>query len=199
MLEILIKKGYIDYERLLMDYSKALGLSAEEVVVLLKLLKEYLKTDDLVVENLPNELLMTSYKIDKTVANLMERGYYEVYIVYDQGVGKEKVSFKPLFQRIESLLKEEQTFDPYSIQEANRLLTQKLNRVLTSSELDILQSLMIEDHYTFDQIQTAIEDIKRKNKVLSMRSLTQTLADKKAQIAPQKEAPASLKEFYNKI
>ncbi len=199
MLEILIKKGYIDYERLLMDYSKALGLSAEEVVVLLKLLKEYLKTDDLVVENLPNELLMTSYKIDKTVANLMERGYYEVYIVYDQGVGKEKVSFKPLFQRIESLLKEEQTFDPYSIQEANRLLTQKLNRVLTSSELDILQSLMIEDHYTFDQIQTAVEDIKRKNKVLSMRSLTQTLADKKAQIAPQKEAPASLKEFYNKI
>ena len=47
------------------------------------------------LEQLQENILITSNKIDKIVADLMERGYYEIFIAYDNGVGKECISFKP--------------------------------------------------------------------------------------------------------
>lgn len=199
LLEQLFKKGYVHYEKLIMDNAKKLGINAEETMVLIALIKEYFNCGNISPNKLQDKLLMSANKIDKTIAGLMERGYYEIYIVYDNGIGNERVSFQPLFKKLEEILNQKDNFDKYDIAKANKYLSEKLNRVLTAQELEILQGLMIEDHYSYDQIITAVDDIIGRKKVLSMRSLTQTLANKKIETKPKKEAPQAFKDFYSKI
>lgn len=199
MLEVLYKKGYLNYEKIILNNAKILGLSPEESIVLIYILEDYLKTGSVSIENIQNHLLMTSSKIDKTVAALMERGFYEIYLTYDNGIGKECVSFQPLFIKIEGILSKKDTLDKFDIEKANKLLTDVLKRVLTASELEILQQLMMEEHYSYEQIAQTIETLQSAKKVISMRTITQTLANKKANVEPTKKTPSVLKDFYAKL
>lgn len=199
MLEKLYKKGYLCYERLILDHLKALGLNAEEAVVLIKILDDYFKTDAISTKRLQEQILMTSNKVDKTVASLMERGFYEVFLTYDNGIGKECITVKPLFEKLEYILNDKVSLDSYDIEKTNQYISAKIKRVLTSSELEILQSLMMDEHYSYEHIVEAVDMLSNSKKVISMRSLTQALANKKTEVEPKKEAPAALKDFYNRI
>lgn len=199
MLEELYKKGYLNYERLIFDYAKGLGLNAEEVFVLIHILKNYVATNTLSVEEIQKQVLMSPSKLDKVVASLMERGFYEVYLTYDNGKGTECISFKPLFVMLEQLLDQKTSFDTYDIERANKYISSKLNRVLTASELEILQGFMIDDHYTYDQIAAVVDHIVSAKKVLSMRSITLGLANKQYEIKPQAETPKAFQDFLKRI
>ena len=199
MLDRLYKKGYLDYNRIILDNAKVLGLNAEEAFVLIKILDNYHETKSISIEQLQENILITTNKIDKIVADLMERGYYEIYISYDKGVGKECISFKPLFDNIYKILNNEVAFDNYDLEKAAKLLTERLNRVLTANEIEIVESLMTEDHYTLSEIDEASKRIIDKKKVLSMRSLTQELAVKPSETTVKKAAPKALKDFFDKI
>ena len=74
-----------------------------------------------------------------------------------------------------------------------------MNRILTASELEILQSLMLDDHYSYDDIVEACDYVSNHKRVLSLRTITQALTNKKCEVKPKKEMPQSLKDFYNKI
>lgn len=199
MLEDLYKKGYLNYGQLLLDYAKALGLGADEAYLLMKLLDYYLKNKNLSLDKISSDLLMSSSKVDKLVASLMERGYYEIFLAYDHGVGKECVSFQPLFAKLEGILNQKEFIDDYDIEKANQYLTKHLNRVLTAHELEILQKLILEDHYTLEAIQVAVDKIVAENRVLSLRSLTMTLSNQKQKFQLQKEVPAAFQDFVKKI
>ena len=199
MLEELYKKGYLNYEQLIFDQAKALGLNAEEIFVLIHILKNYLLTNTLSVEDIQAQVLMSPAKLDKLVASLMEREFYEVYLTYDNGKGMECISFKPLFTKLEKLLEQKTSPDTYDIEKANKYISSKLNRVLTASELEILQGFMIDDHYTYDQIAAVVDHIKSTNKVLSMRTIALGLANKRYEVKPAKEAPAAFQDFLKRI
>lgn len=199
MLEQLYKKGYLNYEELIFDQAKALGLNAEEVFVLIHILKNYLLTNTLSVEEIQTQVLMSPSKLDKLVASLMERGFYEVYLTYDNGKGMECISFKPLFTMLEQLLEQKTSLDTYDIEKANKYISSKLNRVLTASELEILQGFMIVDHYTYDQIAAVVDNILASKKVLSLRSIALGLANKRYEVKPSQEAPASFQDFLKRI
>ncbi len=199
MLEELYKKGYLQYHKLLAEYSKALGLNAEEAFVLTKILENYLSTGKLSVESLQEQILISSSRVDKVVASLMERGYYEIYLAYDNGVGKECISFRPLFEKLEAILEQRTDLDAYDIEKTNQFLSTKMNRVLTASELEILQGWMVDDHYSYDQIVSVVEKILNEKRVLSFRTITIGLSAKPQEVASQKEAPQVFKEFLKKI
>ncbi|MDE5546939.1 MAG: hypothetical protein K2M84_03135 [Anaeroplasmataceae bacterium] len=199
MLEQLYKKGYLNYEELIFDQAKALGLNAEEVFVLIHILKNHLVTNTLSVEEIQAQVLMSPSKLDKLVASLMERGFYEVYLTYDNGKGMECISFKPLFTMLEQLLEQKTSLDTYDIEKANKYISSKLNRVLTASELEILQGFMIDDHYTYDQIAAVVDNILASKKVLSLRSIALGLANKRYEVKPSQEAPASFQDFLKRI
>lgn len=199
MLEELYKKGYLQYHKLLADDSKALGLNAEEAFVLAKILDNYLTTGKLSVESLQEQILISSSRVDKVVASLMERGYYEIYLAYDNGVGKECISFRPLFEKLEAILEQRTDLDAYDIEKTNQYLSTKMNRVLTASELEILQGWMVDDHYSYDQIVSVVEKILDEKRVLSFRTITVGLSAKPQEVASQKEAPQVFKEFLKKI
>ncbi|MDE6408152.1 MAG: hypothetical protein K2K48_05395 [Anaeroplasmataceae bacterium] len=199
MLEDLYKKGYLNYEELIFDQAKALGLNAEEVFVLIHILKNHLLTNTLSVEDIQAQVLMSPSKLDKLVASLMERGFYEVYLTYDNGKGMECISFKPLFAKLEQLLEQKTSLDTYDIEKANKYISSKLNRVLTASELEILQGFMIDDHYTYDQIAAVVDNINASKKVLSMRTIALGLANKRYEVKPSSEAPAAFQDFLKRI
>ena len=198
MLETLYKKGYLDCTKIILDNAKALGLNAEESFVLIRILENYKETKTLSLEHLQENVLITSNKIDKIVADLMERGYYEIYIAYDKGVGKECISFKPLFEKIIKIVNNEISFDNYDLEKAARFLSSNLNRVLTANELEILEGFMTTDHYTLSDIEQATRRILDKKRVLSMRTLTTELANKQS-VPAAKQAPKALKDFFDKI
>ena len=199
MLETLYKKGYLDCTKIILDNAKALGLNAEESFVLIRILENYKETKTLSLEHLQENVLITSNKIDKIVADLMERGYYEIFIAYDKGVGKECISFKPLFEKIIKVVNNEVTVDNYDLEKAARFLSSNLNRVLTASELEILESFMTDDHYSLKDIEEATKRITDKKRILSMRTLTQELANKDKVSNVKQEAPKTLKDFFDKI
>ncbi|HRF71103.1 MAG TPA: DnaD domain protein [Candidatus Pelethenecus sp.] len=74
-----------------------------------------------------------------------------------------------------------------------------MNRVLTASELEILQGLIVEDHYTYDQIVNVVDYITSSNRTLSMKTIASNLANRKYQIQPEVDAPASFQEFLKRI
>lgn len=195
ILKELYNNGYLDYKKMILDNSKALGLKASETVVLIKILE----CGTVSLPEISEELLMASGKLDKILASLMERGFYEIYLAYDKGKGKECLSFDPLFEKLEKIIKKEDKIDTFDIEKSNRYLASKLNRVLTASELEILQSLMVDDHYSYEQITEAVDKIVSSNKLLSMRTLTATLAKNKTQTEIKKETPKAVKDFFNKI
>ena len=199
VLDTLYKKGYLDINRIILDNAKILGLNAEEAFVLIKILENYQHTKSISIEQLQENVLITSTKIDKIVADLMERDYYEIYIAYDKGVGKECISFKPLFDKIMKIINNEVAFDNYDFEKASRYISSHLNRVLIASELEILEGLMTTDHYTLQEIEAATKRIVDKKRVLSMRTLTQELANKEKETVVKKEAPKALKDFFDKI
>lgn len=199
MLEELYKNGYLNYEQLIFDQAKALGLNAEEVFVLIHILKNHKKTNSLSIEAIQTEVLMSPSKLDKLVASLMERGFYEVYLSYDRGKGTECISFKPLFEMLEKLLKQETAPDTYDIEKANKYIVSKFNRVLTAAELEILQSLMIDDHYSYDQIAAVVDSIVASKKALSMRSIALGLANKHYEVKTSADQPAVVRDFIKRI
>ena len=195
MLEELFKKGYLNYEKMILENTKALGVTIEEAVILICILKE----NSLSVDKLQNNLLITFDKVDKILSSLMERGFYAIYLSYDNGRGTECVSFEPLFEKLEAIInKNNQEVDDYDIAKANSFLSEKMNRVLTSQELEILQSLMLEDRYSYDEIVTGVNSILENKRALTMRTLTVKLADKSV-VMPKKEGNKELKDFFNKI
>ncbi|MBD5390590.1 hypothetical protein HDR67_01140 [bacterium] len=199
MLEELYMKGYLNYENIIFDHSKGLGLNAEEAFVLIHILKNYKKTATLSVEDIQGQILMSPAKLDKFVASLMERGYYEVYLSYDQGKGTECISFKPLFEMLENILSQKTTTDSYDIEKANKYITSKMNRVLTAAELETLQGFMIDDHYTYDQIAAVVDQIVATKHVLSMRTIQMGLANKKYEVKSTPSAPAAFQDFIKRI
>lgn len=199
MLNELYKKGYLEYSKMIVDNSKYIGLTAEEAFVLIKILDYYQANNQISIEQLQQEVLMTSAKIDKIVAALMERGYYEIFITYDKGIGKECISFKPLFEKLEDILSNRISFDEYDLEKTVKFLSGIMNRVLTANELEIVQGFMIEDHYTFEQISSVAEDIKKNKRVLSMKSLASGLANAQVSVQNKKEAPKSFIDWYNKL
>ena len=199
MLEKLYLQGYLFYDRLILHHLKELGLTAEEAIVLIQLLKDYQQDGSFSVDHVQEQVLIPLQKIDQSVTSLMERRFYDVFLVYDEGNAKENVSFAPFFEKLEKLLDQPQENKAYDIEKANRFLSETMNRVLTSYELEILQSLMFEEHYTLEEIQKAVSFLVQQRRVVSLRTITQMLAEQKNKIEIKKEAPSVFKEFYSKL
>ena len=193
MLEKLYKKGYLNYEKLILENAKALGLNAEEGFLLIHILKNYLITNTLAISDIAKQVLLTPAKLDKLIASLMERGYY------DNGKGTECISFQPLFKKLEYLLEQKTVPDTYNIEKTIQYITAKMNRVLIASELEALQSLMMEDRYSYDQIAAVVDSIIASKKTLSMKSILQGLSNKVYDVHPSKEAPQAFKDFIKRI
>ena len=177
---------------------KNLALNSDEAIILIKILDKYSISKVLSNDELISELPLTKAKIEKSLASLLERNFYEIYVNYNEkGIGVEYISIDGFFNKVNQILLNNNQDINNEIFKVNQYLTQEMNRVLTSQEIEIVNSLILEDRYTLEDIKTACKKIKDKNKLITMRNLAQALTVKEE--VKQAEMPSVLKDFLGKI
>lgn len=197
MIKKLYECGCFNFQKFILEHTKPLALNSDEAVILIKILEGWTKEKTLSSEALVADLSMTKAKADKALASLLERGFYEIYINYDQGIGQEYISLDGFFQKVSAILDANLPDFKDELYSINQYLTKQMNRILTAKELEILTSLVVEDRYTSDDIQKACEYLKGKGKLLSMRSLAQALAVKEEPAV--RTSPKVVKDFIERI
>ncbi len=197
MIKKLYECGCFNFQKFILEHTKPLALNSDEAVILIKILEGWTKEKTLSSEALVADLSMTKAKADKALASLLERGFYEIYINYDQGIGQEYISLDGFFQKVSAILDANLPDFKDELYSINQYLTKQMNRILTAKELEILTSLVLEDRYTSDDIQKACEYLKGKGKLLSMRSLAQALAVKEEPAV--RTSPKVVKDFIERI
>ncbi len=197
MIKKLYECGCFNFQKFILEHTKPLALNSDEAIILIKILESYTKEKTLSSEALVTKVSLTKAKVDKALASLLERDFYEIYINYDNGIGQEYISLDGFFKKVNAILNYNTVNSTDELYLVNQYLTKQMNRILTAKELEILTSLITEDRYTLQDVTRACEYLKEKGKILSLRSLVQALVVKE-EPAPQ-AGPKVVKDFFNSI
>lgn len=196
MLKKLYELGYFNYQKYIIEHMKELSLNSDETIILINILDFYKDDKTLSSEKLSQRLSLTKAKIDKALASLLERQYYEIYINYDNGIGQEYISLDGFFNKAEAFIDANSSMSDDELHLVCQYISKEMNRILTSQELEIIQSMVIEDRYSLDDIKKAREVLKMNKKLLTMKNLAQALVVKSEPVKPVNNV---LKDFINNI
>lgn len=196
MLKKLYELGYFNYQKYIIEHMKELSLNSDETIILINILDFYKDDKTLSSEKLSQRLSLTKAKIDKALASLLERQYYEIYINYDNGIGQEYISLDGFFNKAEAFIDANSSMSDDELHLVCQYISKEMNRILTSQELEIIQSMVIEDRYSLDDIKKAREVLKINKKLLTMKNLAQALVAKSEPVKPVNNV---LKDFINNI
>lgn len=196
MLKKLYELGYFNYQKYIIEHMKELSLNSDETIILINILDFYKDDKTLSSEKLSQRLSLTKAKIDKALASLLERQYYEIYINYDNGIGQEYISLDGFFNKAEAFIDANSSMSDDELHLVCQYISKEMNRILTSQELEVIQSMVIEDRYSLDDIKKAREVLKINKKLLTMKNLAQALVVKSEPVKPVNNV---LKDFINNI
>lgn len=199
MIKKLFESGYFKYQDFILDNMKKLSLSPIESIVLIKMLDEFKTDKRILIDEILNNLVEKRSSVEDALSSLNEKGFYNVYITYDNGLGEEAASLDGFFEKVEAILNNNIVSDKgdelYSVIE---YLNNTLNRVLTSDEIDMVTSLVKDDCYYLDSFKNAVE-VKLKNRsVITIKTIAKALAtkDKPKNVKANNEL---MKDFINKV
>lgn len=199
MIKKLYELGYFDYKNYILDNLKALSLTANEAIILIKILDSYREKASFNVEELRNKVNIRRDLFDTALSNLLERKIYEIYLSYENGVAGEALSLDGFFNLVEDILKGNSSFDESEIHSIIMLVSKEISRVLSSSELDIIKSLVEDDRYVKDDFIVAIDNIKKAKRSVNIKSLSNELAKGKTTPKVKKETPSYVKDFIKSV
>lgn len=199
MIKKLYEAGYLDYSKIILSNLKKLALTTNEALILIKILDNYPKIKSVSIENLQEELLLPISEIEEALSKLEERNFYEMYINYDNGKGTECTILDGFFTKVEALLNNELELENPSdeIFKINQLIQKYMNRILTSTEFEILSSLVTKDKYNYESFYNACEYLKDKKRNITMKTIAQALVVKEEPKA--NTAPSFVTDFFNSI
>lgn len=178
MLKNLFEQGYFNYRDFIVENTKKLSLSSLEAMILIEMLDEFKNDKRILIDVISNSLLEKRSKIEEAMSSLNEKGFYSIYVSYENGLGEEVASLDGFFKTAEAIIENKPISDKgdelYSVIE---YLNGVLNRILSSQEIEIVTSLVKDDCYTLADFKNAV-DTKLKNKVITIKSLARALATK---------------------
>ncbi len=179
MIKKLFESGYFKYQDFILDNMKQLSLSPIEAIILIKMLDDFKNDKRILIDDIAACLTEKRSVVEEALSSLNEKGFYSIYINYDNGLGEEAASFDGFFERIEALLNNkgvaDKTDELYSVIE---YLNGVLNRILTPQEIEIVTSLVKDDYYTLENFKEAVE-VKLKNRsVITVKIIARALATK---------------------
>ena len=197
MIKKLYECGCFDYKKFIMDNMKKLGLNSDETIVLITMLDHYLDDSMLTNESLLKYLPFTKEKLEKALASLLERSFYEIYIIYENGIGQEKISVDSFFNKVSILLNGISNNSEDELRLVCKEVQEAVNRILTSKELEIINSLVLEDKYTLENFKKSIETLKGKGRLITIKNIVATLSNKEEiNVKPNNTL---IKDFFNSI
>ena len=175
MLKKLYDMGFFDYRNFIICNQKSLSLNSDEAIVLIKILENYSHSKSIEHEKIASSVNMTQSKLDKTLASLNERKFYEFYIEEKNGKVEELVSVDGFFNRATAILDNKEDDIKDELFRILQLVTTSLNRTLTSKEIDIVSSLVEEDRYKYDDFKRSIEKIYNENRLMTIKTISNEL------------------------
>ncbi|MFI3251691.1 MAG: DnaD domain protein [bacterium] len=163
MLKYMIKKGYVDVNKLILDIYPKMNLTEQEVIVVLNLIELYKNNQStLAVSSLSKKLNMSNDVCSNSLNGLLNKGYISLNIEYTKsGKAKEVFDIDDIVTTISKMMNEE--IKTEKIHESENLikividfLEKTLNKSLSPFELDLVLS-WIDDGETLDSISKAVD------------------------------------------
>ena len=200
MLKKLYECGCFDYRKYIIDNQKALALTSDEAIVLINMLDEYKVNNAIKSSELVKLSGLTKAKCEKALDSLLTRSFYEIKLVSENDISKEVISLDNFFDKVELQLNNKIDDLEDELSSIIKYLNEKLNRLLTSSENEIVESLVIEDRYKLKDFKASVEAMEEKNQNISIRGIAQIIVNHEVmnKQALSKE-PSILSDFFKKI
>ncbi len=199
MLKKLYECGCFDYRKYIIDNQKVLALNSDETIVLINMLDAYKSNKAMKSSELIKISGLTKAKCEKALNSLFERSFYEIKLVNENDISKEVVSLDNFFNKVSLQLnnKIDNLEDELSL--VINYLNEKLNRILTSNELEIVESLVIEDRYKLDAFKASVEKLEASKTLISIRGIAQIIVNHETVDNKSNKEPSILTDFFKKI
>lgn len=211
LIKKMIEDEIVDFDKLLLNNYKKIGLTEIEAFVLLELHKQRRFGDTVISPTkLVKKLTIDEELLFNTLDGLIKKEYLRIHIVKNEE-GKESEDFtldntiNKLVDVYLAAIKLEITNNPQSYETAEEevvdIIEKQFQKQLKPLEIELIQKWINEDHYSIDLIKKAIIDALKANKstlsyvdgVLLNRS--KNLAKSKKQYKPEKSE--ALKAFFD--
>lgn len=200
MLKKLYESGYFDYKKFIIDNGKKIGLTPNEEVILIALLDlGFNDKKSFSVDEIKKNVLLPIEDIQETLSKLMTKKYYKIYTrTDDNGLMCEVMSLDGFFNHAKNYLNNSLSISDSDLYTISSLIQEKLNRILSSSELDIITSLVNDDKYNVSDFTRIIKLLEEKKRRITVKVIAQELAIPSSQ-KEQKKSNKQLTDFISKI
>ena len=198
MLKKLYDCNCFDYKEFIHQNQKKLSLSNDEAMVLIQMLNIYKTKKTISVSDLSPYLNMAFSDIENALGSLLERDFYSIFISYEDGLGEESMLFDGFFSKATDILNGVVNDCDNELYTVSKWLNKKLNRLLSSTELDIISSLVENDKKTLGDFERAYSLLESTHKLVTIKTLASAFASDKRPV--QKDSSNKLvKSFMNSI
>lgn len=206
---MLIKQIYEEYglpiEKIINKEYKKLGLKIAEAMVLLALFSIYERRRTFSINAISKRVEYDKDEIAKLINSLEEKGFFSV-ILETTIDGKERESFSldPAFKKINDLIfknynNKKQELAATHIGDMIILLENRLGRVLSAYEMELLRNWYLNDNLTHDKIEVTIKKEVASNR-FSINHLDRILMATPIQdLEVDPKTAAFLDQLYKKI
>lgn len=200
MLKKLYLEGYFDYKKFIIDNQKKLGLTPNETIVLISLLESYSKDQDSIsMDSIQDKVLLPKEEVAESLSKLLTKKYYSIFLKESDGRSYEAISIDGFFNHSKDILNNTLSESDSDIYTITSLVQDKINRVLSSSELDIITTLVNEDKYTVNDFKEVITSLESKKRRITVKIIAQELAIPKEEAPKPKKNNKMISDFMSKI
>lgn len=200
MLKKLYLEGYFDYKKFIIDNQKKLGLTPNETIVLISLLESYAKDQDSIsMDSIQDKVLLPKEEVAESLSKLLTKKYYSIFLKESDGRSYEAISIDGFFNHSKDILNNTLSESDSDIYTITSLVQDKINRVLSSSELDIITTLVNEDKYTVNDFKEVITSLESKKRRITVKIIAQELAIPKEEAPKPKKNNKMISDFMSKI
>lgn len=186
MLEQLFIDGYLDVYKMILDYQTDLDLSPNDVLVLFKILDCIKKDKKIRITKIAQDINVSKQCVESALENLISKKIYGTIITTNEyGMPDERPTIKPLFDKIEDLVKSSQIKKVKAeLQNIVSLYESGINKPISIMEYSKLEGF-ISEGFLVDEIKDAIKAAIKKGNV-NMSFVERTIIKNHRSVLEQK-------------
>ena len=189
--------NYFDYRSFILDNAYKLGLSPNDLLVLIYLLDEYKNNNKKIdIEGMENKILLHKNDINNSLSLLLENGFYNVILVNDENGLEEEISVEPFLKKVEDFY----TFnDDMTNKQIFALIEKKSKRLLTAADYENINNLIVNDKYKLSDFENTISYLEKAKLDITVRNIIKYIERKTATLPDKEEDESIVKELLQKF
>lgn len=202
ILNKLYELNYLNISEILYKEHKNLGLTTNELLVLMLLFRNKNKYKVFSIVSISRKIDFTQNEIAEIISSLLEKNFIEINLEVNNNKEREIYSLEKTLNKIEELLLSKINDDikddaKTNISETIELLESKLNRILRPSELERIRDWYENFKYEHKKIIDSINTIERGVTLVKVERLLNVEVDLDDEIDP--ETDELLERIYKRL